>query len=288
MSVLNEAEIKKTKGRALHWGIIALLLIGIPFQLFPFFWMVSNSFKTSLEIIQIPPTLLPETWDFSGIVDTFTKYPLWENLWNTIVLCGGVILTQIPISAMAAFSLSKLKPKFSKTLLLFFLGTLMISSQALMFPTYIMLSDLPIIHVNLLNNYLAYILPSASWGYMIFLFKGFFDGLPNELMEAGKIDGAGAFRMFAQIIVPLSKPVFAVNILQTFMAVYNDFIMPLFVFPSDRLWTIMVRIYTAQNGSFATWNNIMVMLTVATIPILLLYFAVQKQLVQGISMTGLK
>ncbi len=272
----------------LYAVIISLLIIGIPLQVFPYFWMVTNAFKSNLEIMKLPPTVLPEHVFLQGVADTFRKYSLWNNILNTMILCGGIIASQVTISALAAYSLSKLKPKYSRTILLFFVGSMMISAQALMFPLYIMMVDFPLIHVSLINNFLAYILPGTSWGYTLFLFKGFFDGLPNELLESARIDGAGPLYIFTRIVLPLSLPVIAVNVLTTFVAVYNDYLFPLLVLPSEKRWTIMMRIFTAQNGSNATWNNIMVMLAVSTLPVIIMYLFAQKRLVQGIAMTGLK
>lgn len=250
--------------------------------------MITNAFKDDREIIKLPPTFIPEHFFWNGFAETFNKYHLWDNIMNTLILCGGIILIQVTISALAAYSLSKLKPKFGKTILLLFVGSMMISGQALMFPLYIMMSDFPVLHVNLINNFWSYILPGTSWGYTLFLFKGFFDDLPNELIEAARIDGASDINIFSRIVLPLSESVIAVNVLATFIAVYNDYMFPLLLLPDEKKWTIMVRIYTAQNGSNATWNNIMVMLTVSTIPVLIIYLLAQKKLVQGISMTGLK
>ena len=287
MAVLSNTELKKTKGRLLYAVIIAVLVIGLPLQVFPYYWMFTNSFKTDLEIIRLPPTIIPQQWFLDGFAQTFERYHLWDNIKNTFILCGAIMLIQITSSGLAAFSLSKLGPKFRNQILLFFLGTMMISGQALMFPTYLMMSDLPLLHINLINNFWSYILTSSAWGYTLFLFKGFFDGLPNELIEAAKIDGASSITTFTRIVLPLSKPVIAVNVLTTFMAVYNDFLFPMMLLPSDRNWTITIRIYSAQWSS-ATWNSVMVMLTVATIPVILVYLLAQKRVVQGISMTGLK
>lgn len=289
MSILHNTEIKKGKGRLIYNIIVVILIIGIPLQVFPYFWMITNAFKSDQEILKLPPTWYPHILNFNGIADTFIKFKLGTNLLNTLILCGIIIILQITISALAAFSISKMRPKYGNLVLLLFVGTLMISPTAMMFPLYIMMANLPFLHISLINNMWSYILPECAWGYTLFLFKGFFDGLPNELFEAARIDGASSFRIFSQIVVPLSKPVIAVNILQTFIAVYNDFMLPLILLPDQKKWTIMVRIFNAQDSSTtAGWNNIMVMTVVATLPVLIVYLIAQKHVVQGITMTGLK
>jgi len=288
MSVLQPIETKKGKGKLLYRAIITILIAGIPLQVFPYIWMFSNSFKNNTEIIRIPPTFIPLEWKFDGFVQAFVTYRLWENIFNTAILCISVIVIQVAVSSLAAFSLSKLRPRFGRGILMFFICTMMISTQALIFPLYLMMANFPILNINLINNFWAYILPSSAWAYVIFLFKGFFDGLPGELIEAARIDGASNLRIFGQLVVPLSKPVFSVVIINTFIAVYNDFMMPLLMLPNESKWTMVVRIYAAQSSAMASPNSIFVMLTVATIPVIVVYLFAQKTIVQGIVMTGLK
>lgn len=281
MSALQDIEIRQHY-RWLYALIIIVLIIGIPFRIFPFVWMISNMFKTSLEVFEFPPTLLPKEFMWENIPKAFEKYNLWSNLWNSLVLCFGVIIIQVPTSALAAFSLSKLRPKFGGFLLMFFVGTMMISGQAIIVPTYIMMG-----WFGLIGTFTGVILSQSAWGWSVFMFKGFFDTFPKDLLEAARIDGAGNMRIFWTLVVPLTKPVFAVVVLNTFRAVYNQFMFPLMLLPDDKKWTILIRIYAAQEGS-ATWNSVMVMLTAAVIPILIFYLFMQKYIVQGITMTGLK
>jgi len=284
--VLHENEIKHKK-RFLYISILALLIVGIPLQLFPHFWMFSNMFKSSIEVFQFPPSFLPDVFHLENIFEVFTKYNLFNNLYNSLVLGFGVVLIQVPISALAAFSLSKLKPKGSKIILMFFVVTLMISQQALLIPSFLMMHDFPVLNLNLLNTFWAVILPFTAWGWSIFVFKGFFDSIPKSLLESARIDGASNLLIFTKIIIPLSKPVFAVVILNTFNAVYRQFIFPLMMLSQEEKWTLMIRVYTATEG-YVPWNHIMVMLFVAMLPVLIVYVFCQDYIVEGIKTTGLK
>lgn len=283
MSILQSVERKKGRGRRTYILIILILCIGIPIQIAPFAWMFFNSFKFPKEIIQLPPTFFPKVINWQSYAEAFEKFSLWKNLWNTLLLCGSIIFIQVTISALAAYSISKLKPKYGKLYLLLFVGTMMMSAQALMFPIYIMM-----VNMNMINSFWSYILVSSAWGYSIFLFKGFFDGLPNELLESAKLDGAGSFQSFTKIVIPLSKPVIMVNVLNTFIAVYNDFMLPIMLLPHESKWTMMMRIFISEQATKANKTDIFVMLTVATLPVILIYLWAQKYIVQGISMTGLK
>ena len=288
MPILNDIEIKKGKGKKIFYSIMFILILGIPLEVFPYYWMLINSFKTNLEIIKMPPTFWPKVWNLQGFVAAFTKFHIWDTLWQTAVILFWCIVIQVSIMTLGAFALSKLKLKGKNILLIYCLGTMMISGQALMTPTYMMMIKFPIINVNLINNNLSLILAFSSWAYTLFMCKAFFDQLPDELMESGRIDGAGNLRMFFQIVLPLSKPVIAINCLNTFIAVYNQFAFPIMLLQREDTWTVMVRIYASLNTPDMSWNYMMIMLSTATLPVIIAYLATQKFVVQGISTLGLK
>jgi len=287
MAALMPIERKSPKGRLTYWIIIIILCIGIPLQVFPYLWMASGMFKTNKEITRAVPSLIPDHFLWKNIPDTISNFNLMNNFYNTMILCGGTILIQCTISVLAAYALAKLKPRGSRYILLFFIGTMMINEQAIAIPSYLMFQNVLGTGINLINNFWSLLLAFSAWGWVIFLLKGFFDGLPDELMEAARIDGANAMQMLTTIVLPLSKPVLAVVVLNTFMAVYNQFLFPLILLPDSSKWTIMIRIYAAQQGK-ATWRDSMVLLSFSTVPVLIVYFAAQKYIVQGITMTGLK
>ncbi len=287
MPALQPIERKTAKGKITYGVIILILCVMIPLQVFPYLWMVSGMFKSNREIMRAIPTLIPETPVFDTIPGVFGQYNLMTNFINTLILCGGTILIQCTISVLAAYALAKLKPKGSRYVLLFFVGTMMINEQAIAIPTYLMFQNFMGTGVNLINNFWSLLLAFSAWGWAIFLLKGFFDGLPTDLLESARIDGAGSMQVLLRIVLPLSKPVLAVVLLNTFMAVYNQFLFPLILLPDSTKWTIMIRIYAAQKSN-ATWNQSMVLLTFSTLPVLLVYILAQKYIVQGITMTGLK
>jgi len=286
MAALQPVEMKSVKGRITYWGIISLLCVGVPLQVFPYLWMLSGTLKSNREITRPIPNLIPDNWLWSNIPNTITQYDLLRNVYNTFILCGGTILIQCSISVLAAYALAKLKPRGSKYILLFFVGTMMINEQAIAIPTFLMFQNFMGLG-TLVNSFWSLLLAFSAWGWAIFLLKGFFDGMPSELMEAGKIDGASAMQMLTAIVLPLSKPVLAVVMLNTFMAVYNQFLFPLVLLPDSSKWTLMIRIYAISSGR-ATWVEIMVLLTLSTIPVMIVYMFAQKYIVQGIAMTGLK
>ncbi len=287
MSLLHENEIKRGKGKRIYFAIMVFLVLALPVQLLPHAWMFFSMFKSPIEVFQFPPDLLPDQFLWTNITETFQKFDLWGNIRNTFVICAGVILVQVTISSLAAFSLSKLRLKGANILLMFFVGTMMISNQATVIPTYLMMFDFPLLHINLIDSPWSVILAFSAWGWTVFLFKNFFDTLPDALIEAARIDGASNLTIFLRIVFPLSLPVFSIAILNTFNAVYSQFMVPLMLLPSQNQWPLMVRIYAATQSA-VPWNQVMVMLTTASLPLILVYILCQKNIVQGIAMTGLK
>lgn len=282
MPIIQDNELRRGKGKTAYIIIVILLIAGIPLQLLPHLWMFFGMLKDKLEVIEFPPHLLPRVMLWENIPETFREFNLWHNLWNTFLMCGGTILVQVPISALCAFGLSKLRIRGANGLLLFFIGTMMISNQATVIPTFLMMN-----RWKLINSFWSVILAFSAWGWMVFLFKNFFDTLPDSLMEAARIDGASNLTIFLRVVVPLSMPVFSIAVLNTFNAVYSQFMVPLMLLPSKEKWPLMVAIYTAT-VSATPWNQIMVLLSVASLPLVVVYILCQKNIVQGIVLTGLK
>ena len=184
--------------------------------------MALGTFKTSKELINPIPSIFPEHWSLAGYIEAFSRYRIWDNLYNTFFFCVTIIAVQTVTNTMAAYALSKIKPKGSNAIYILMLGTQMISTTAVLFPKYLMITKM-----GLIGNKWSRVLISSTWAYAIVLYKNFFDSVPSDLIEAAEIDGAGEFRKIINIIMPLSKPVYAVCILNTFMGVYNDFLFPL-------------------------------------------------------------
>ncbi|MBQ7574421.1 MAG: carbohydrate ABC transporter permease [Clostridia bacterium] len=283
MAVMKSIELKTKKGKCISVLLIILLSIGAVIQFLPLLWMILATFKTEAELTSAIPHVFPANWSFKAYFEAFSKYHIMDNFSNTLIICASVVLLQVTNSAVAGYALSKLKPRSGEFLYMMFLGTMMFSGTALMFPLYIMMTQL-----GLIGSKLALILSSSVWAYSIVLFKSFFDNIPQELVEAASIDGASSLRIFVTMIIPLSKPVLAVNILNTFMAVYNDFLYPLMLLPNEKDWTVMMRLYMMDKLGTIPHNVIYVLMVAAVVPILIIYLFVQKNITEGVSTTGLK
>lgn len=200
---------------------------------------------------------------------------------NTAVFCLAAILTHLIVNPLCAYALSRYNLSYAYKVLLFLLATMAFPAEVAMIPNFLLLKQL-----NLLNTYWALILPGMASGFAIFLLKGFFDSLPKELYEAGIIDGASEARMFWQITVPLSKPIFAVIALQSFTAAYGAFMFAFLVCQNPKMWTMMVWLYELQISApkFVT----MAALSVAALPTLLVFIFAQNVIMRGIILPSFK
>ena len=283
MSVIQDIELKSKKGKKLYIGIFILLSLMVIIQFFPMLWMFIGTFKTDPELTSTIPTMFPETWKFSNYKEAFERYDVWKNLWNTVYIIVMSLVIQLTNSIFSAYALSVMKPKIGNAVQMAFLATMMFSGTALMFPLYIQMTQM-----GLIGSKWALILSSSVWAYSIIWFKSFFDNIPRDLFEAAKIDGANDLQILGRIVLPLSKPIISVMCVNTFMAIYNDTVYPLMLLPDQKDWTIMIRLFVLNTASAPKPSYMYVLLVVATIPSLVIYMIAQKNLVEGVSTSGIK
>ena len=196
-------------------------------------------------------------------------------LWNTVIFCLLAIITQLVVNPLAAYALSRYPIRASGKILIFLLATMAFPAEVAMIPGFLLLKQL-----HLLNTFAALVLPGAASGYMIFLLKGFFDSLPQELFEAGQLDGAKETTMMFRIALPLSKPVLGYLALLAFMAAYGAFLYAFLVVQDQHMWTLMVWIYQLQ--STAPKAVVMAALSLAAIPTLVVFLIAQRTIMKGI------
>ncbi len=202
-----------------------------------------------------------------------------RTVFNTVLFCFLAILTQLTVNPLAAFALSRYPIKASGKILIFLLATMAFPAEVALIPSFLLLKDL-----NLLNTFAALVLPTAASGYMIFLLKGFFDSLPQELYEAGQLDGAKEFTMLLRITLPLSMPVLGYLALLAFMSAYGTFIYAFLVVQDQNMWTLMVWIYQLQ--SIAPKAVMMAAITLAALPTLVVFLFAQSFIMRGIVLPG--
>lgn len=289
-ALISRLEWKSPGIRAAHWvvfGILALLTIA---TLGPLFWMLSGALKSSVEVFRTPPLLWPSAPQWQNFRTAWTELNSLLYLGNTAVLAIGAVVLQLLVSATAAYSLSKLKPIFSNVLLFFFLSTLMVPALAYLIPQYLTVVHLPILGISLISSWWAVWLPEAANAFNIIILKSFFDSIPDELVEAARIDGANAFQIFVRIILPLSRPALAVVTMFTIFATWKDFLWPLLVLAGTDKQPISVALYqlgiAASNG--VPQDVLLAGFILAMLPPLILFLVFQRQIIRGVNTTGLK
>jgi len=283
--------LKRPAGRVIYWTVFALLLVSTLITFGPLYWMFSSALKSSIEIFQSPPTFWPlhPAWNNYASAWNVLQYPLYFG--NTLILAVGAVVLQLLVSATAAFALSKLRPAGKGIIQFVFFSTLMVPPVVYLIPQFVNISDLPLIHVSLINNWAGVWLPEAASALNILILKSFFDTIPTELTDAARLDGANGWQLFSRIILPLSRPALAVVTIFTVVASWKDFLWPLLVLSNPDLQPLSVAIFheAGINSNYPLpFNYLMAGLVLASIPPILLFLLFQRQIIRGVNLTGLK
>lgn len=262
-----------------------LLSVFAVISLFPLYWTVATSLKEKGHIFVIPPEWIPNPISFEGYQLLFTQLPFLRNIFNTLLVCVVVVACQLLFNSMGAYAFARLRFPGRDKLFLLWLATLMIPGQVTMIPLFVIVSKL-----GWINTYWALIMPYALFSaFGTFLMRQFFMTIPDELEDAARIDGAGYFRIFFEIMLPLVRPALVTFGVFAFAFFWNDFLWPLIVINSDTMKTLQVAIATLATSSYFTdWATLMAGATLSIIPLLILFFVAQREYVEGIAMTGMK
>lgn len=264
--------------------IIYALLILLAFtMLVPFVWMLSASLKLNKDVFAFPMKWIPETFHWENYKTIWTKIPMATFVLNTFKLTIIVTFLQVLTSSFAAYAFSKLRFKGRNILFLGYIGTIAVPWQAYMVPQFMMMREF---HLN--NTHLAIICLQAFSAFGVFLMKQFYEGIPDELCEAARIDGLSEYGIYRRVMLPLSLPAISTLVIFTFVTTWNDFLGPLIYLNSTDLKTIQLglRMFITQYSS--DYNLIMAASVVSLIPVLVVFLALQKYFVQGVASSGLK
>ena len=277
---------KATTRRRLGVGFsyLARFLVTL-LMVFPLIIVVLVSF-TPNEITQTwPPKLIPSAFTLDNYIDLFGRLPIGRELLNTIVFAGAVTIISVFFDSLAAYGLSRVDFKGRGVLLGVLIATMMIPGMALLIPVYKLLADM-----GLVNSYLGIIIPRMADVGGIFLLRQFFISIPKDLDNAARIDGAGEFRIFAQIVLPNSIPAILTVGMFNFMGNWNDLLWPLIMTsrPETRTITAGLAMLTGHGSSVTPYGVVMAGALISALPLLIVFFFVQKRFVEGIAMTGMK
>jgi multiple sugar transport system permease protein len=264
------------------WIIGAVLGVGALATAFPFFWMVTGSLKPLGESRTDPPTILPRHATPDSYRKLFSELDFGTYLTNTLVVVlidsAGLLLM-----AMAGYAFAKMRFKGRGPLFALVLATMMIPAQITMIPTYLLLND-----VHLTNTLLGIAFPSLVSAFSIFLFRQFMATIPDEILEAARMDGAGEARVFARIVLPMSKPILAVQAVLTFIAGWNSFLWPLIIADDQSKYTLAVGLSLLNQETSVDPPLQMAGAALMILPILAVFAILQKHIIRGFTMSGLK
>lgn len=273
---------KPRPGTAQQWIAGLILAIGGLLFALPFIWMILSAFKSESEVLQLTPSLWPKEFTLDNFRNLFENMNFAVYLKNTIivVLCSFAGLF---LNAMAGYAFAKHRFKGKEKLFYLVLATMMIPGQVTMIPVYLILNQL-----HLVNTMAGIVLPGLVGAFSIFLFRQFMTTIPDELLEAARLDGASEFRVFLQIILPMSRPILAVQGILTFIAGWNSFLWPLIIANDENLYTLSVGLSLLKgqyNGNFALQ---MAGSTFMVVPIVIIFMIFQKHIIDGYNISGMK
>ncbi len=266
------------------WFLIALILALTFF--FPIFFMVTSSFKGENEIFATPIHLLPQ--DFQGIdkyIAAFSQIPLARFFFNSFLMASIDVIVTVIFSAMAGYGFAKFKFRGQRFLFFCVLATITVPFQILIVPLYIQ-----VYNYGWADTYAGLIIPGIMNAFGVFMMRQFCYAIPDELLDAARIDGAGELRIFWQIVLPLLAPASASLAVIIFLFSWNNFLWPLIVIRSQSLQTIPVGIesFAEPHNGQPQWAVAMAVSTVATLPVALLFIFFQRYFITGLSMSGIK
>lgn len=279
--LISNLEIKTTRVRIVYVLIVVFLVLLSLTVVVPFVYAFTAGLKSSIAIFDTGLNLWPEVPLWENYVEAWNRFGMLKLFKNTLIIIVGGMISQIGISTLAAYSLSRLKPVGGRFVLMGFLLTLMIPGMAYFIPLYV-----NIVNLGLLNSYAGLWLPYGVNAFMIFLLKSFFDNLPDELFDAAKVDGANALQVLWQIVLPLSRPILLVLSILTFVGLWKDFLLPMIVLPDASLQPITVRLW--YQTQFFPVNLQMAGFFIGMLPPLVIAIILQRYMTQGLSIGAIK
>ena len=284
---------QERKKKSIKWvlalGTLFLILGGI-LTIAPIVWMVLGSFKTPAEIYSVPQNYIPKDFSFSNYEEALRLVSFGKYFLNSLFMCVCVVLGQLLISSMAAYSLTKLRVRFAGGILLLFMTSLMVPFEVLVIPLYLIMKFFPfgpgVANVNLINTYWALILPGIFSAFSIVVLKDFYDSIPNEVIYAARIDSCTETRIFFRFILPMTKPIMSILAIFSFVTTWNSFFWPLIVLNNPDYYPLVLGVQRLIDTG-EPWNVVMAALVLSTIPSIILLVFFQRTIIRGIAYTGI-
>lgn len=272
-----------TKKKVCNALLVLLALAVAVVIVFPVYLLIISSFKESQDVFNM--NLFPRlsTLTLDNYKTVFTEENFSRNIFNSFYVATIVTVVALLFHAMSGYALARLNFKGRKVIFTWVISTLMIPFSVIMIPLFIIIKNM-----GLINNLWGIIIPMIPNAYGIFLFHQFFLGIPKELEESAKIDGASYFGVFWRIVLPLSKPIAVTLAVAFFLANWNNYLWPLIVAQDRELWLVQIAIANFKSAQAVEWNLVLAASCVSALPIIILFFVFQKQITEGVKTSGIK
>lgn len=252
-------------------------------MLFPLYCMLVVAFTPRAQLFDGGAQMWPDELTTANFSSLFDRFPVGTWFANSVMVAGVTTAIAVTVNLLAGYALAKLRFPGRGAVFVLILSTMMIPAQAIMFPQFRTVADL-----GLFGTFWAVILPSAATAFGIFLARQFLLSIPDELLEAAKMDGAGQLRIFFRIVLPLCRPLIAVLVLLAFMAQWNDFLWPLITLKDPALYTLPVSLRFLQGQYDADYGGLMAAALLTCLPLVVLFLLLQRYFVQGLARTGIR
>ena len=265
-------------------GTYIALGAGLILMVIPFLWMAISAVKPESEIRRVPPTWVPETFTWANFEELFTRLDFTTYFVNSVVVAGAVTIGNMVFCSMLGYALAKLEFRGKKLLFALVLGTLMIPGVVTFVPLFVLT-----VNLGLANTLTGMVLPFLAGPFGVFLMRQYILSLPDELIQDARVDGAGELRIFGSVIMPLCWPALATLGILTFLTSWNNFLWPLVVATNEDKYTLPVALALYAVGQNATQYGLLLAgSVVVVIPVIAVFLFLQRHIMQGISMTGIK
>jgi multiple sugar transport system permease protein len=274
----------RPRDRAARITLYAVLTAGLLVVVGPFIWMALASFKPEKEIRRVPPTWLPETWTLDNFRELFTRLDFPLYFFNSLLVAVLITAGNLLFCSLLGYALAKLDFPGRRGLFLVVLGMLMVPGMVTFVPQFVLVSNM-----GLANSYAGLVLPLLAGPFGVFLMRQFLRSIPDELIEAARVDGAGEWRIFFRVVLPLCRPALATLTILTFLASWNSFLWPLVVATTEDKYTLPVALALYSVGQNRTdFSLLLAGAVVVVLPVLIIFLILQRHFLRGIATTGLK
>ena len=284
--LIGDSDIKRPVYKMIYCLIIVFLVFMCMMTILPTVWIFASAFKNTKEFLQVPPTIIPRSFEPEKVIQVWKNINFFRYLKNSVILIAGDLACTIIFNGMAGYVFSKLKPAGSKLVYRLIFITMLLPTSMNMIPLYSSFVKFPILGINITGNFIPLWMMSAFSAFNIMLFKNFFDSVPLSIVEAARIDGKSEIGIFTKIIIPLSKPIIMVVSIFTIVASWGNFMWPFLILKKETTQPVAVMLYNMQ--SQLSVDKYMVVMMLSIIPPLVIFFCFSRQIMGGMTIGGVK